>query len=397
MKILHTSDWHIGLNFYGYDRLPEQENALSQIADIARNNDVDAIIVSGDVFHNPTPGAAAQRVLADALLNLRHKCPEAAIVITAGNHDSASRHEVYSAPWRELGINVIGTLPCLSSADTDDSALDRLITEVKGRGFIAAVPYVHERNMPDDLYTRLLQRVESRNPDGLPVVLSAHTTVSGCRFSGHEGASEKTVGGIDSVALSAFGSGFDYLALGHIHVPHTLRKHTPGARYCGTPLAVSFDEDFSHSVSIVTLTPGENPLVEEVAVNDLCPPVSVPADGFTDWDEGLRMLKDFPSDLPCYLRLNVEIDDFLPAEANAAIASALEGKACRFCRINARRKAASTTGESSRSYTLAEFQALSPLELAERYTSDAGIDFPDDLRTLFSEAVESIDNEAQNS
>lgn len=109
------------------------------------------------------------------------------IIITAGNHDSCSKHDIFRTPWRALNVYTIGSI--------DADRYDDLIVEIPGKGFVIAVPYVNERNMPTDLFQNLLDKVEERNIDNWPVVMTAHTTVRGCDFSGHDNANERTVGG----------------------------------------------------------------------------------------------------------------------------------------------------------------------------------------------------------
>ena len=106
--------------------------------------------------------------------------------------------------------------------------------------------------MPADCRQTLLDMVAQRNPDSLPVVLMDHTTVSGCDFKGHDLITDYTVGGIDGIMVDDLGTGYDYVALGHIHGPQNIG--TNRIRYCGTPLKYSFSEEHHHkSVTVVNL------------------------------------------------------------------------------------------------------------------------------------------------
>ena len=157
------------------------------------------------------------------------------IVITAGNHDSASRHEITKALWSTQNVYMVG------SVDKDD--LRSQIVELPGRkGFIIAVPYINERSIPEGFWQSLLDEAAGKNPDGLPVVLMAHLTVSGSDFRGHDDARDYSVGGIDSIELDALGTGYDYVALGHIHHAQTLKGSGGRVRYSGTPIKYSFSE-----------------------------------------------------------------------------------------------------------------------------------------------------------
>lgn len=380
-NILHTSDWHIGVNVHDIDRLPQQREMLAQLSDIIDERHIDALIVSGDLYDIARPSAMAERMLNDGLVALHHRFPTLRMVITAGNHDSMSGHETFRTPWQLLGVDMIGRYTV--------GREDDLIVEIPGKGFIVAVPYINERNLPEGLYQQLLDMVSERNTEQLPVVLMAHTAVHGCQYSGHANATENTIGGIDSVDIASFGSGYDYLALGHIHQPHTLSGGSATARYSGSPVAVSFDEDYAHTVSIVSLeSRGGKVDVEEVDINTSWPLVTIPSSGkFEDFETVLQKLTDFPADAEAYIRLNVEIDDFLPPSAMDSARQAAEGKACKVVYINSRRKGRRSAEEDTPDgFTIAEFKTLAPIDLAARYADENGIDFSDELRQMFTEA-----------
>ena len=377
MKILHTSDWHLGHQLYAYDRNEEQQEMLRQIGDIVAERQPDVLVVSGDIYHTSQPSAAIQTLFSQTMVQMHRRCPQMMIVITAGNHDSASRHEIFRVPWQEMNVWAIGTV--------DKDHPERHIIEVHGKGFVVAVPYCHERNMPEGFFQELLDRVAQRNGDGLPVVLMAHTTVSGSDFTGHDHATDYQVGGIDGVDLALLGQGYDYLALGHIH--HAQFVHGSGrrARYSGTPLPVSFDETFIHSVSWVEIGGhGDQPEVETVEINNPHPLVTLPAHQPVEWAEALRLLKDFPDDLPAYVRMNVRVDDFLSPEAQMEAMAAVEDKRCRFCYIKTVREVAPHMQQQV--FSVAEFQAQAPIDIARRYAEDKGFPFDDDMQAMFREA-----------
>ncbi len=112
------------------------------------------------------------------------------------------------------------------------------------------------------------------------------------------------------------------------------------------------------------------------------PLVTLPADGFASWEEALQQLVQYDADSRAYVRLNVEVDDFLPAGANAEAAQAVRDKQCRFCFINARRRERERTAGAG--LTVTEFRRESPLSLVRRYASDKGLPFDDELAELFN-------------
>lgn len=384
MKILHTSDWHLGHTLYHFDRTEEQSALLDQLVDLTNREKPDVFLVSGDLYHTSQPSAAVQKLFAQTMVRLHDAHPAMTLVVTAGNHDSGSRHEVFRLPWEALNVHAIGQL--------DKANLDRHLIEVPGKGFVVAVPYVHESFLPDGFFQQLLDRVAERNPQQLPVVLSAHLSVQGCDFTGHDRATEATVGGIDAWNVSQLGEGYDYLALGHIHRPQFVHTGRHNVRYSGTPMAVSFDENYPHTVSIVEIGQrGDTPQVREVEIHNPRPLVTLPAQGTATWEEAQQLLRQFPDDQPAYLRVKVVVEDFLPVEAPLKAAALCEGKEARFCLLQTVRSESEKAERESLS--VETFQQADPLDLVRRYAADIGSNFDSEMEALFREAVESLKQE----
>lgn len=360
---------------------------LEQMVSIVEEQKPDVFLLCGDVYHTPQPSAAVQTMLSDGLVRIHEAYPEMTIVMTAGNHDSGTKHEIFQTPWKALKVYAIGQL------EKDD--LDEHIIEVPGKGYIVAIPYANERNIPEGFFQQLLDRVAEKNTEDLPVVMTAHTTVKGCDFTGHDHATEFTVGGIDSLELEEMGEGYDYLALGHIHHEQFVHSGKHNVRYCGTPLPVSFDENFSHSVSMVEIGKhGDTPIVKKIEIQNPHPLVTLPTDGLASWEDAKELVGQFPDDIPAYIRLNVEIEDFLPVEANAEANSLTKDKQCRFCYINAKRKAASQS--ETKILTVQEFQEEEPIEIAKRYAEYVGISFDGDMTEMFNEVMEMVSDDSRN-
>ncbi len=384
MKILHTSDWHLGHTLYNYDRTEEQMAMLLQMIDIVRDEKPDVFLLCGDVYHTPLPSAAVQTIFTNALVEIHNANPEMVIVITAGNHDSGTKHDIFRTPWKALNVFTIGSI--------NENMKEELIIEVPQKGYIAAIPYVNERNMPKDFYQSILNTVEKQNDKDLPVIMTAHTTVRGCDFTGHDNATDYTVGGIDSYDLKDMGTGYDYLALGHIHHGQFVHGGHHRVRYSGTPIPVSFDENYNHSVSIVEINRhGEEPVVREIEIRTHRPLVTLPTVGAATWEDARELLENFPSDIEAYIRLNVEVDGFLPAEANAEALTITENKKCRFCVINTRRL--NKNRREAKVMSVEEFKTEEPIEIAERYAEDLGIEFDNDMKELFREAITALNEE----
>lgn len=407
MKILHTSDWHLGHTLYNYDRTEEQTAMLQQIIEIVKSEKPDLFLLSGDVYHTAQPSSAVQTLFTETIVQIHAAHPDMSIIMTAGNHDSGTKHEIFRTPWQALKVYAIGNL--------DRENPQSHIIEIPGKAYVIAIPYSYERSIPEGFFQDLLQCVEERNSaQQLPVIMMAHTTVKGCDFKGHDNATELTVGGIDSLEISDLGEGYDYLALGHIHHEQWIRGSHHRIRYSGSPLPVSFDENYEHSVSLITINKhGDEPQLQKIAIENPHPLVTLPAsrkyessengstatekiateegkqaDNFVSWEEAKQLLENFPADIPAYIRLNVEIEDFLPAEANQEAANLTKEKLCRFCLINARRKQKAQSQQKA--MTVQEFQAESPIDIARRYAEDSGIPFDEDLTEMFEEMCQQL-------
>ncbi len=237
MRLLHTSDWHVGRTFHGRDLLAEQESVLGGLADLVSDERVDVVVVAGDLFDRAVPNAEAVAVCGRVLERIR--AAGARVVITPGNHDSAARLGLFGGFVAAGGLFLRTRIAALHEPVLLDDAhgpvavygipflepeTARHALGVEGRGH-AAVLTEAMRRVREDLSTR-----------GTRSVVLAHAFVTG----GEPCESERTiaVGGVQDVSGSVF-DGIDYVALGHLHGQQTLAEHL---RYSGSPVAYSFSE-----------------------------------------------------------------------------------------------------------------------------------------------------------
>ena len=395
-KIIHTSDWHLGQNFYGYDRSEEQADFLRQLVDIVRQQQPDALLVSGDIFHTAAPSSAAVTLYVNAMLDIHNACPKMAIVVIAGNHDSASRLQCDSRLWELAGVRVLGGIARDSEGLAD---LDRHIIHVKDKGIVAAVPFAYPASFPlvnDEhvgsdqrqpvYFQSLLDHVNAQNPAQLPVVLMAHLAVNGSDFTGHE------VGMMECVEVGVLGNGYDYAALGHIHRPQDVSER---ARYCGTPLAVSFDEQCEHSVSIVEIDAhGSMPRVTTERIENIKPLRTIPAGPPVDFEAALEQLQVLVPDERAYVRLNVLVDRYLPNGAQERAALAVADKQCRFCEI--KKTAIVEVSHAVRQMTMEEFNHKHPIEVAQQfYLEKYQREMTDEEKEMFNYVYQLVQEEAR--
>lgn len=383
MKLLHTSDWHIGQQFFSFDRKAEHLSFFSQLADIVGEERPDLMVVSGDVFHTSTPSSDALRLFVDGLLSVCRRRPAMRTVVTAGNHDSAMRLEADKALWEAENVSIVGVF---QRDDEGELAPERFVRVVPGVAVVGAVPYFSPRFADyADVFRRVDAEVERINADGLPVVYTAHTSTG----MPHEG-----VGGVDSVPLDAFGRGYDYLALGHIHMPQTIRQSEGRARYCGSPMAISFDETHPHGVDIVEIEHGEAPQIRTIKIRQERGVRTIPKEP-APLEDALAQLEALPDDCPDYVRLNVEVEDYMPADAQERAAAIAAKKDCRLCQIMSTPKH-QADGASVKTMTLSEFKNISPIDIAQReYQRFFGKDMPADIADMLRVVIETVDEGKQ--
>jgi exonuclease SbcD len=381
MKIIHTSDWHLGQNFFEYDRREDHNNMIDQLADLIKEEEPDALVIAGDVYDIAAPNTSVQRELAEYIVRLHDIRPEMVIVCISGNHDSASRHEIYQTPWEALNVHMTGKI------DTD--VLVNNIIPVKDKGWIVTVPYTNERFLNDDFFSSLESAVKEHTEEKLPIVYVGHAAISGRDFSGHQTQNEKYIGGIECTSIDKIGEVYDYVALGHIHKAQTFDNGR--ARYCGSPLPVSFDEvksGYEHGFSIVEIEAhGSTPSIRTCDVTCMHPLVNIPSEGFALWEDAMKELKKFPADIDAYLRLNILLkgNEMLPYDKDAQIIKALGGKIARLATINpAREIIESADKEEERvSLTMQELQAMDPKAILKAYANAIGRPFDEEFDEMF--------------
>ncbi|MDQ0673341.1 exonuclease SbcD [Pseudarthrobacter siccitolerans] len=242
MRLLHTSDWHLGRSFHGIGMLDAQRAFVDQLVDAVARHAVDVVLIAGDVYDRALPGVDVVRLLDDALVRLTSA--GAQVVLTSGNHDSAIRLGFASRLLERGGVHLRTRL---------DSLDQPLLLPASGEALVAiyGIPWLEPRLVADQLgvqtashfeVTRaatglIRQDIERRSASAtVHSVVLAHTFASGGVSSDSE--RDLSIGGVGAVPLDLF-DGFSYTALGHLHGRQAL---SPQVRYSGSPLAYSFSE-----------------------------------------------------------------------------------------------------------------------------------------------------------
>jgi exonuclease SbcD len=266
MRLLHTSDWHLGQSLHNYDRLYEHQRFLDWLLDTLETEQVDALLIAGDIFDNANPAAASQRQFYRFLTAAKRRVPQLDIVIIAGNHDSPARLEAPAPLFEAFDALVVGQV----AREQGEIVLDRLVAPLKNRqGEIAAwclaVPFLRPGDVPRvemdgdpylngvaRLYQQALDRALSRREAGQAIIALGHCHMSGGQTS-EDSERRIVVGGIETLPVDLFDPAIAYAALGHLHRAQTVGGQTR-VRYCGSPLPMSFAEvDYPHQVVRVDL------------------------------------------------------------------------------------------------------------------------------------------------
>ncbi|MFE0426391.1 exonuclease SbcCD subunit D [Streptomyces sp. NPDC058953] len=239
MRLLHTSDWHLGRSLHRVSMLDAQSAFLDHLVDAARAHAVDAVLVAGDVYDRAVPPLAAVELFDRTL----HRLAAAGVptVMISGNHDSARRLGVAAGLIERAGIHL--------RTGPDGCAVPVVLADTYGDVALYGVPYLEpalvkdafgvERTGHEAVVAAAMDRIRADlagRPPGTRSVVLAHAFVVGGTASDSE--RDITVGGVAAVPSAVF-DGVDYAALGHLHGCQTI---TDRVRYSGSPLAYSFSE-----------------------------------------------------------------------------------------------------------------------------------------------------------
>lgn len=401
MKVIHTSDWHIGKVLYGEELTENHQSFFNQLLQLVCDERPEALLVSGDIYETSTPSIAAKKLFNDNLLRIHEALPSMTIVVLSGNHDSAQRVGVDVSLWKLANVRVVTTIAERSNRQPD---YDSHIIELKDQegnpcGWVGAVPFAYEQSFPKPqegenrvtaFYKGLLHRIAERNIARLPVLLMGHLTVAReLDFTGHK---LDSIGGMEFLPIADFSDGFDYFALGHIHHPQFVYGAERKVRYSGSPIAVSFDEAFDHSVSVVTFDEENRPHVREHIIEVPHRLVTVPSEP-ADFREAIKALKRYPWEGTEYVRLNLK-QETAPSDAyEQAVRASTEDTSTnshdlKLLTVNYVRSRENRGDASLTDVSLSEFRALTPLEVAKRSLGD---DFTEEMEGTFNEVLRMLD------
>lgn len=380
MKLLHTSDWHVGKVLKGHDRLEEHRNVLAEIVAMASDHEVDAVIVAGDLFESAMPSPDAQALVWATLIELRRTGAE--VVAIAGNHDNGAMFDALSPVFDQLGVTLVGRL-----RRPDRGGVVRFAARSTGEPVeIALLPYQSQRGIVTSLhlmeessgaahqaqvYAERLTRIIGALTGGLSAdavrFVAAHAHVRGGVLGGGEREAQTIFDyGIDS---TAFPPSLHYVALGHLHRP----QHLPGPcpiRYCGSPVRVDFGEvDDATTVNLVDAAPGTAAKVTPLPVTTA------------------RRLRTIEGTLAEILALEGQLGDDLlrirVRDTRASVGLADQIRAAHPLALEVRIDAPATRASTARP---TPDHSRSPIDLFGEYLGERGIE-DDRLTQLFTELL----------
>lgn len=286
MRILHTSDWHLGKNLEGFSRMEEQESFLEDFIETVKNKNIDMVIIAGDIYDSPNPPAGAEKMFYDTLKKLSADGERITLVI-AGNHDNPDRLAAAGPLARDHGIIMIGTPK--STVEIGEYGRNRVVDSGEGfieieingeRAVILTVPYPSEKRLNEVLYDSMENEEERlktysdrikmlfdnlsrkyRN-DTINIAVS-HLFAMGSEEAGSERSVQ--LGGSLIVDGCCFPGAAQYVALGHIHKPQIVPGTNKRARYAGSPIHYNKKEiSFKKKCYIADVKANEECSVEEV-------------------------------------------------------------------------------------------------------------------------------------
>lgn len=318
MRFLHTADWHLGRTLRGRGRLEELERALRQVVDIARSENVDTLLVAGDVYDQRVLSAEADRLLFETLLALHsHRIR---VVVVSGNHDSAPRLGAVAPLLDHIGCSVVsrvrrpdtGGLVRVPSRDGSHDALIACIPFVSPRRFSDAASEFTDiatgYSDYDDGMGSLLSAYEKSFESGAVNVVLGHVFVSGSHPAGSE--RQVTIGADYAISPMRLPARASYVALGHIHRPQKVRGAPAETRYAGSLIQLDFGErGQDKGVVLVEALPGKPPKTTTIPITAGRRLLEIDA----TVDELPRVAKEVGD---AYLRVNLSVESPVPGLAD---------------------------------------------------------------------------------
>ncbi|MBW7892599.1 MAG: exonuclease SbcCD subunit D [Chitinophagaceae bacterium] len=410
MRVLHTADWHIGQLFHGYDRTREHQLFLNWLIKTLADEQIDVLLISGDVFDLSNPSAAAVRLFYSFLNRATRQNPQLQVIITAGNHDSPARLESPKPLLESSQIHIIGLI------EKDEQGViryDKLAIPLKNSSkeiaaWCIAAPYLRMGDYPAvenstnsyaagvaEFYKQAYEYVLTIKQPGQAVIALGHLHAQKSELGDQDAMERPIMGGIESIPASAFDEGIGYVALGHIHKAQRVggKDHI---RYSGSPLPMSFSEiNYKHQVVVFDLKGEEIADIHAIEIPVSVALLRVPAvhSPLADVLSALTRLPDSQGsiDYAPYVQVCVLLDGPEPG-LRYKVESVLEGKEARLAKIDIQYKTAPDKAADGEDLLVpAQLNELKPEDILRKvYTSKYSSAVPDNLISLFRQVIQEV-------
>ncbi len=414
MKVLHTSDWHLGQQFYEHDRRVEHQAFFTWLLATLVEQQIDLLLVAGDIYHTATPSASAENQLYQFIKDAKKASPQLHVVIIAGNHDSANRILAAQPLLAQFDTHVVGRF----DVATPDETVITINTNGK-RAVIVAMPFLRASDVSlisqtesgpsyaqgvAKAYELALEHATNINEQNSPLIVMGHLHAKGGDISS-DSERNLVIGGEESISANVFGKQANYVALGHLHKAQQVAK-SDIIRYSGTPIPMSFSErNYTHQVNVVEFIIDEKQHIS-TTVNPLYIPrsadVIILPKGecvrLSELCEQIKALDTAQNTTAPYLRVKLKSSD-IDTTFREQIEQALEGKHIKFCGIERVREQSAQNDDNTVFEDLSEVEMLNPLNLLEQaFANDkdmAGQSVPDELKALLSDVINELTEQEQ--
>lgn len=409
MKILHTADWHIGQLFYEYERTYEHQQFLNWLVQTIADKQVDVLVISGDVFDQSNPAAAAVKMFYTFLNQAVKANEQLQIIITAGNHDSASRLESPKPLLDDTNIHIIGLVQKDENGVID---YNKLVVPLKNKAgnvsaLCLAIPFLRMGDYPTVadcenqyaegvalLYKQAYEYALSIKEKEQVIIAMGHLHAMQAEVGDMDKVERQIMGGVECIAASAFHTDIQYVALGHIHKAQRIggKEHI---RYCGSPLPMSFSEtNYKHQVILFDLDTNGIANLETVEIPVSVPLLRLPATNskLADVLAALQTLPNAEGELhkAPYLEVRILANGPEPGLRHT-IDQALAGKYVRLTRIDVRYAEKELTGNETVITSHDQLQELKPAEVfVKAFQSKYNNDVPEELLSLFNQVANEV-------
>nr|WP_315396853.1 exonuclease SbcCD subunit D C-terminal domain-containing protein [uncultured Sphingobacterium sp.] len=406
MRFLHTADWHIGQLFHEYDRTQEHQQFLNWLVETLQTEQVDVLLISGDVFDISNPSAASVKMFY-TFLNLATKVnPTLQIIITAGNHDSASRLEAPKPLLESSNVHIIGLVEKSIDGNIDYEKLLVPIHDTLGNTKIwcLAIPFLRMGDYPSilnsdnpytegvtALYKEAFESACLKKQDGQVIIAMGHLHTHNAEISDLDKAERLIMGGVECIPATAFHPDIKYVALGHIHKAQCIggKEHV---RYSGSPLPMSFSElNYKHQVIVFELDNEINNL-KSIEIPTFVPLKRVPLTPLP-LHEVITLLEQLPtidtnSEITPYLEVRVLLDGPEPALRHK-IETALIGKGVKLTKIDV--KYPTSNQQETKFISPEKLNELQPIDVFNKvYKSRYNGDVPATILQLFQQVAQEV-------